>query len=94
MQAVRLLTNWILGILLTLIVQRWDQKRLDDDQRMRGWNSVTRAQAIFNFGPWSLLGWGWVTRRWPGLFLGFGAASLLSFALVIVDMILVAMFGE
>lgn len=94
MQAVRLLTNWILGILLTLIIQSWDQKRLDEDQRARSWNAATRAQAIFNFGPWSMLGWGWVTRRGKGLFMGFGAACLISAVLVIVDQVLVALFGD
>jgi hypothetical protein len=94
MQAVRLLTTWILGILLTLAIQRWDEKRLDADQRARSWNSATLGQALLNFGPWSMLGWGWVTRRWKGLLLGFFAAFLITMVIVAVDAILVALFGE
>jgi len=93
MQAIRVLTTWILGILLTLAVQRWDTKRLDDEQRARSWNSATLGQAIFNFGPWSMLGWGWVTRRGKGLLLGFLAASLLTGILLLVDALIVAAFG-
>jgi hypothetical protein len=108
MQAVRLLTTWILGILLTLLLQRWDKRRLDDDQRARSWNYATLAQAVFNFGPWSMLGWGWVTRRRKGLFFGlkglfFGlkglllgliAACIITAVLVAVDQMLVALFGK
>lgn len=94
MQAVRLLMTWILGILLTLAVQRWDSRRLDDEQRARSWNYATLAQAIFNFGPLSMLGWGWVTRRGIGLLLGSVAASLITAVVVLVDVLLVAVFGE
>lgn len=94
MQAVRVLLTWILGIFLTLTVLRWDRKRLDDERRERSWNSATLGQALLNFGPWSLLGWGWVTRRGKGLVLGVLAASLITVALVLVDTIFVAAFGE
>lgn len=94
MQALRLLTISILGILLTLATVRWDRKRLGEDQRARSWNSATLGQALLNFGPWSMLGWGWVTRRWKGLLLGIFAASLITLVLVIVDAIFIAVFGE
>jgi hypothetical protein len=94
MQAVRLLMHWILGILLTLAVQRWDRRRLNDEQRARSWNYATLAQAIFNFGPWAMLGWGWVTRRFIGLLLGFLVASLITTIIVLFDALFVAAFGE
>lgn len=93
MQAVRLLTTWILGILLTLAVQRWDSRRLNEDQRARSWNYATLAQAIFNFGPWSMLGWGWVTRRFKGLLLGILVASAITIVIVLVDELIVRLFG-
>lgn len=94
MQAVRLLLTWILGILLTLAVQRWDSRRLDEEQRARSWNYATLAQAIFNFGPFSMLGWGWVTRRGIGLLLGLFVACLIQVVIVLVDVLVVAVFGE
>jgi hypothetical protein len=94
MQALRLLTTAILGIVLTLLLQRWDKKRLDDEQRARSWNYATWAQALYNFGPLSMLGWGWVTRRWKGLFLGLIAAVLIIRVLVALDEMLIALFGK
>jgi hypothetical protein len=108
MKALRLLTTSILGIVLTLLIQRWDKKRLDDDQRARSWNYATQAQALFNFGPLSMLGWGWVTRRrkgihfglkgllfglW-GLCLGLATACLITATLVAFDNVLGALFDE
>ncbi len=94
MDAFRLLLNWILGITLTLALQRWDFKRLDDQQRARSWNSATQGQALFNFGPLSMLGWGWVTRRGKGLLLGAIAAFLITFATGLVDLLIVVVFGD
>lgn len=98
MQVVRLLMTWILGIVLTLVVWSWDVKRLDDEQRARSWNYATLAQAIFNFGPLAMLGWGWVTRRGKGLVLGGIAAGVLTVvvALIVaafVDGLLITLFG-
>lgn len=94
MQAARLLLTWILGICLTLAVQRWDVKRLNEEQRARSWNSATLGQALLNFGPLSMLGWGWVTRRWIGILLGILAAFLITFVQVLVDALIVTVFGE
>jgi hypothetical protein len=93
MQALRLLVTWILGIVLTLAFLRWDRRRLDEDQRARSWNSATLGQSLLNFGPWSLLGWGWVTRRGKGILFGFLAAILITAVLVLVDTLFVAAFG-
>ncbi|HRI71174.1 MAG TPA: hypothetical protein PK156_43375 [Polyangium sp.] len=94
MQAFRLLVTWILGMLLTLAVQRWDRGRLDDEQRARSWNSATLGQALLNFGPLAMLGWGWVTRRGIGLLWGLVAAFLITVAVSLFDALLVAVFGE
>jgi hypothetical protein len=94
MEAVRVFVHLILGIALTYFVHRWDSKRLTDEQRAHAWNSATLGQALINFGPWSMLGWGWVTRRGRGLLLGFAAAVLISVVLAVVDLGFVAVFGE
>jgi hypothetical protein len=94
MDAFRLLLSWILGITLTLAVQRWDFKRLDEQQRARSWNYATQGQALLNFGPLSMLGWGWVTRRGKGLLLGAVATFLIVVATGLVDVLIVAVFGE
>ncbi|HMY18684.1 MAG TPA: transcriptional regulator [Polyangium sp.] len=94
MDAFRLLTNFILGILLTLAVQRWDLRRLDDEQRARSWNYATQGQALINFGPLSMLGWGWVTRRGKGLLLGAVTAVLIMFVVGMVDVLIVVLFGD
>jgi hypothetical protein len=51
------------------------------------------GQSLLNFGPWSLLGWGWVTRRGKGILFGFLAAILITAVLVLVDTLFVAAFG-
>lgn len=94
MQAVRLLLSWILGILLTLAVQRWDVKRLDEEQRARSWNGATLGQALINFGPLSMIAWGWVTRRAKGLLLGFVAAFLITTVVGIVDVAIAMLVGD
>jgi hypothetical protein len=94
MQALRLLIISILGILLTLAIVRWDRIHLDPEQRARSWNSATTGQALLNFGPWSLLGWGWVTRRWKGLLFGFVLAFAMSWALVQLDEVLEKLLGK
>lgn len=94
MDVFRLLTNWILGISLTLAVQLWDRRRLNDEQRARSWNYATHGQALINFGPLSMLGWGWVTRRGKGLLLGAIAAVLIIFAAGMVDVLIVVLFGD
>ncbi|MEQ9320055.1 MAG: hypothetical protein RIF41_12905 [Polyangiaceae bacterium] len=52
----------ILGIVLPLLVQLWDKRRLDDEARARSWNFATWGGALYAFGPLSMLGWSWVTR--------------------------------
>lgn len=94
MQAVRVLTISILGILLPLAIVRWDRKRLDEDQLARSWNSATLGQALLNFGPLSLLGWGWVTRRGIGLLIGTLAAGVIIGFLMIINAIFGAAFGK
>jgi hypothetical protein len=59
------------GIGLPLAVQLWDRGRLSPEQRARSWNGATWGAALYAFGPLSMLGWGWVTRK-SALGLGLG----------------------
>lgn len=46
-----------------LAVQLWDRRRLSPAQRARSWNTATWGAALYAFGPLSMLGWCWVTRK-------------------------------
>jgi len=52
----------ILGIVLPLMVQLWDRRRLNAEQRGRSWNFATWGAALYAFGPASMLGWIFLTR--------------------------------
>lgn len=52
-----------LGMLLPFAVQRWDRRRLSDEQRSRAWNTASWGAALYAFGPLSMIGWVWVTRQ-------------------------------
>ena len=56
-----------LGILLPLLVQRWDRRRLSPAQRELTWSVSTWGAALYAFGPLSMLGWFWTSRvgSWP-----------------------------
>ena len=71
----------VLGIVVPLLVQLWDKRRLDEAQRARAWNFATWGAALYAFGPLSMLGWFWVTRRgWRRL---YGPLAALAIAVVI-----------
>lgn len=94
MQALRVLIVSLIGIFLTWGLVRWDRKRLSPEQLARSWNTATTGQALLNFGPWSLLGWGWVTQRWVGLLGGFVGATLVTLVMVAVDAMFEALVGK
>lgn len=71
----------VLGILFPLLVQLWDKRHLDEEQRARAWNFASWGAALYAFGPLSMLGWFWVTRRgWRRL---YGPPAVLAVALAI-----------
>jgi hypothetical protein len=94
MQALRVLIVSLLGIFLSLAIVRWDRKNLSPEQLARSWNTATTGQALLNFGPFSLLGWGWVTRRWLGLLSGFVLALVISFGLGSLNDALARVLGK
>jgi hypothetical protein len=53
----------VLGIVLPLCVQLWDRRRQSAEQRARGWNTATWGSSLYAFGPLSMLGWIFVTRK-------------------------------
>jgi hypothetical protein len=71
----------VLGFLLPLLVQLWDRRHLDGEERQRVWNFASWGSALYAFGPLSMLGWSWVTRRnWMRVVMGpvsLGAIVLL-----------------
>lgn len=76
----------ILGIVLPLLVQLWDKRRLDDEARARSWNLATWGGALYAFGPLSMLGWSWVTRRgWRRLVVGPFWLSVIVLAMTLID---------
>jgi hypothetical protein len=93
MQVVRFILELVLGIGLTYALQRWDRGRLSEEQRERAWNGATWGAALYAFGPFSMLGWGWVTRRFLGLLLGLLGIALISLALWVVDLGFALAFG-
>jgi hypothetical protein len=70
-----------LSISLPLHVQWLDKRRLPSRQRERAWNAASWGAALYAFGPLSMLGWAWVTRR--------SAVALVGALLVAVSMFLV-----
>ncbi|MBI4702186.1 MAG: transcriptional regulator [Deltaproteobacteria bacterium] len=83
----------VLGILLPLLLQLWDRRRLSAAQRARSWNLASWACALYAFGPASLLGWYWVTRHGWARLLGPLAAGALVLVLVGLDALLAALLG-
>lgn len=63
MRTIRYILQIALGVGLTLLIQRWDKRRLSEEQRDRSWNTASWGAALYAFGPLSMLGWSWVTRR-------------------------------
>jgi hypothetical protein len=89
MLILRFLLNQILGIGLTYALQRWDKRRLSPEQRERTWNTPSWVLALWWFGPLSMLGWGWVTRRFRGLLLGVACVIALVLVISAADFVLV-----
>lgn len=63
MNLLRYVLRMVLGIALPYIVQRIDRRRLTPAQRARAWNAASWGAALYAFGPFSMLGWAWVTRQ-------------------------------
>ncbi len=85
LETARVLVAFILGIALPLAFQRWDLRRLTPRQREGAWNSASWGSALYAFGPFSMIGWLWVTRhewsRWregSWAFLAFRSTALLA----------------
>jgi hypothetical protein len=71
--------NIALGILIPLAVQLLDRRRMTPEQRRWVWGYATWGSALYNFGPLSLVAWGYVTRspRYArGLAVGVGLTAI------------------
>lgn len=54
--------NLVFGIAIPLAIQVWDRDRLSDEERAWVWGYASWGSALYNFGPLSLVAWGYVTR--------------------------------
>src|SRR5687768_288888 len=79
----------VLSIVLTVAVQVAVRARLSPERRARGWNGATWGAAVYAFGPASMLGFFWVTRR-PGW---IGALEALGLAVVAAGLVVGVMVG-
>ena len=65
--------NMVLGMVIPLGIQIADRRRLSAAERPWVWNTASWGSALYNFGPLSLIAWGYVTRSpryWWGLLNG------------------------
>lgn len=96
----RVVLMMVLGIVVPLVLQRFLLHRLPASRRERAWNGASWASALYAFGPLSMLGFCWVTRRRGGFLLGvLGLVSglawlaLLFAVLTGVDFVYCRLFG-
>lgn len=52
----------VLSIVVPLLIQRAWKRRLPPERRARMWNVATWGAALYAFGPFSMLGFLWITR--------------------------------
>lgn len=90
----RTVVTMVLGIALPLAWQLWDRRLLDTEQRARSWNFASWAAALYAFGPLSMLGWYWVTRRDLRRLYGPPAVAVLAAVITAVDATLAWLLGE
>ena len=86
MQVLRAGLVMVAGILLPWLIQHVDRGLLDEQQRKRTWNFSSWGSAIYAFGPLSMLGWCWTTRRpWLRCLVGSIYTSLTLGVIVLFD---------
>lgn len=79
MNVLFVVANLVLGIVIPLGLQLHDRGRLAPEQRAWVWNFASWGSALYNFGPLSLIAWGYVTRSpryWRGLAVGVLLAEI------------------
>lgn len=85
--------NLIWGITLPLGLQLLDRKYMSPKEREWVWSFSTWGSALYNFGPLSLVAWGYVTRSpsyLRGLLIGFAMTA----AAVVAQGLLCETFGR
>lgn len=94
MKTLRYVLQIAFGIGLALALQLWDRRRLSKEQRARSWNTATWVSALYAFGPLSMLGWGWVTRKSAlGVLLGVVGAAAIIAAVTGIDYLVAIALG-
>lgn len=86
MKVTQVIILMVLGIVLPLVAQLYDKRKLSEDARQRSWNIASWAGALYAFGPLSMLGWCWVTRRgWRRCIVGALYTGAILFLLSLID---------
>ncbi len=77
----------IAGIALPWVLQWADLRRLKRlGIKTRWWNAASWASALYAFGPLSMLGWGWTTRRrWKRCAIGAVGTASAVFGVALID---------
>lgn len=95
MEALRAALTMILGIVLPLALQLWDRRRLPQESRALTWGYASWGGALYAFGPLSMLGWIFVTRRpWLRCLVAVPYTMAPVIALTAVDLAVGAALGE
>lgn len=76
--------NMALGIAIPLVIQLLDRERMSREQRAWVWGFASWGSALYNFGPLSLVAWGYVTRS-PRYVRGLAIGAAMAVAALAVQ---------
>ena len=85
--------NMVLGMLIPLALQRMDRRRMTTEERAWVWNFASWGSAVYNFGPMSLVAWGYVTRS-PRYVRGLATGAGLAVTAIATQGVVVEGFGQ
>ncbi len=93
MGAFFVLLNMVLGIAVPLGIQLLDRERMTREERAWVWTFASWGSAVYNFGPLSLVAWGYVTRS-PRYARGLAIGAGLAVTAVAAQGVVVEGFGQ
>ena len=85
--------NIAFGILIPLALQLLDRRRMTPEERRWVWPFSTWGSALYNFGPLSLVAWGYVTRS-PRYVRGLAIGVALTTVALLVQGVLGELLGR
>ncbi len=93
MGAFFVLLNMVLGIVVPLGIQLLDRERMTREERAWVWTFASWGSAVYNFGPLSLVAWGYVTRS-PRYVRGLATGAGLAVTAIATQGVVVEGFGR